>query len=99
MADPINLQKVFIKSPSIVDRRIGPERILVPICQKADEVDSIYALNEMAGRIWELIDGRASVQDLVRTIVAEFDVTPEEAGADILELLGQLVAAGALQAK
>ncbi len=57
--DQSTCRRFSIKSPSIVDRRIGPERILVPICQKADEVDSIYALNEMAGRIWELIDGRA----------------------------------------
>lgn len=92
-------EQVFIKSPSVVARKIGSELILVPIRQKAGEIESIYTLNEVAGRVWELIDGRANVQDLVRSVVAEFDVTPDEAEHDIRVLLGQLLETGAIRTK
>ena len=91
-----NLEQCFVKDDSIVARKIGEEFILVPIRQRAGEVESIYTLNEVAARVWELIDGQRRASDLRDTIVAEFEVGPEEAEADVLEFLGQLQQVGAV---
>jgi hypothetical protein len=91
------LGKRFVKTNSIVARKIGDEFIMVPIRQKAGEVESIYSLNEIAACIWELFDGNTSVAQIRDAIVAEFEVTPKQAEQDIVELLIQLAEIGALK--
>lgn len=84
------LDKVYKKSDSVVSRKIADEFILVPIRQNVGDLGSIYTLNEVAARIWELIDGKTKVREIKDTVVGEFEVTPEEAEKDILEHLQQL---------
>lgn len=84
------LSKVYSKSDSVVFRKIGEEGILVPIRQNVADLDSIYTLNETAGRIWELIDGTNTVKDIKSRILEEFDVAPTEAETDLIEHLLKL---------
>jgi len=91
------LQMCFVKDSSIVSRKIMDEFILVPLHQQASDVESIYTMNEVAGRIWELIDGKRRVQDIRDVIAAEFEVSPEEAEADLMEFLQQLEKIGAVR--
>jgi len=81
----------------MVFRKIADECLLVPIRQNVAEVESIYVINEVGGRIWELIDGKRSFQDVVDNIVAEFEVHPPEAAADVLQFLLQLEALGGIK--
>ena len=73
-----------------MSRKIAGEYILVPIRQSAGDLDSIYTMNAVGGRIWELLDGQRSVSDLKDIIVEEFDVSLEEAEEDIKTFLDQL---------
>ncbi len=87
----------FAKDPSIVSRNIAGEQILVPIRQKAGEIESIFTLNEVASRIWELLDGKKQVKEIKNAIVEEFEVSPKEAEEDLLKFLQQLEEAGAVR--
>ena len=87
----------FAKDPSIVSRNIAGEQILVPIRKKAGEIESIFTLNEVASRIWELLDGEKQVKEIKNAIVEEFEVSPKEAEADLLKFLQQLEEAGAVR--
>ncbi len=87
----------FAKDPSIVSRNIAGEQILVPIRQKAGEIESIFTLNEVASRIWELLDGEKQVEEIKNAIVEEFKVSPKEAEADLLKFLQQLEEVGAVR--
>ncbi len=84
------LDKVYKKSDSIVFRKIADEFILVPIRQNVGDLESISTLNEVAARIWELIDGKMKVREIKDKIVEEFEVTPQEAEKDLIEYLHQL---------
>ncbi len=84
------LDKVYKKSDSIVFRKIADEFILVPIRQNVGDLESISTLNEVAARIWELIDGKMKVREIKDKIVEEFEVTPQQAEKDIIEYLQQL---------
>ena len=86
----------FAKDEAIVARRIGDEFILVPIRQQAGEVDSIYTLNEVGARVWELLDGQTSLGEIRDAIVQEFEVGPEEAEADLVAFVQQLARVGAV---
>ena len=92
-----SLSAVLHKDPSFVSRRIADEVILVPISRKVGEIDCLYALNEVGARIWELVDGNRSLQELRDAIVAEFDVSETEAQEDLAVLIEQLKEIGAIQ--
>ncbi len=91
------LEKRFAKDPSIVSRKIADEFILVPIRQKVGDVESIYTMDEVASRIWELIDGEKRVEEIREAIVGEFEVSPEEAEVDLIKFLQQLEEIGAVK--
>ncbi len=88
--------KVYKKSDSIVSRKIADEFLLVPIKQNVGDLESIYTLNEVATRVWELIDGKKKVKEIKDKIVEEFEVTPQEAEKDLASLVKQLLAVGAI---
>jgi len=84
------LDKVYKKSDSIVSRKIADEFILVPIRQNVGDLESISTLNEVAARIWELIDGKMKVREIKDKIVEEFEVTPQQVEKDLIEYIKQL---------
>jgi CTP synthase (UTP-ammonia lyase) len=90
------LDKVYKKSDSIVSRKIADEFLLVPIKQNVGDLESIYTLNEVATRVWELIDGKKKVKEIKDKMVEEFEVTPQEAEKDLASLVKQLLAVGAI---
>jgi hypothetical protein len=93
----LSLDDRYCHDPNIVDREIAGEVILVPIRDNVGDLESIYTLNETAARIWALLDGERTLAEVRDTIVAEFEVEPADAEADLLELVGQLAAADAVR--
>jgi len=91
------LESCFTKDPSIVFRKVADEFILVPIKQKASDVESIYTMNDVASRIWELIDGKRSLKDIKTILIKEFEVSPEEAEKDLVDFSRQLEKIGAVR--
>ena len=55
-----------------------------------------YGLNQTGARIWELVDGTRTVEQIRDVIVEEYEVSLREAEKDLVELLGQLQHIGAL---
>ncbi|OGW45965.1 MAG: hypothetical protein A2Y66_04470 [Nitrospirae bacterium RBG_13_41_22] len=91
------LDKRFTKDSSIVSRKIADEFILVPIKQRASDVDSIYTVNEVGSFIWEQIDVEKPLTEIRDLIVNEFEVSNEEAEKDLIEFLQQLEQVGAVK--
>jgi hypothetical protein len=88
--------RAYTKNPNMVVRKIANEIVLVPIKNNVGDLACIYNLNEIGGRIWELIDGATTVEQMRDKIVEEYEVTPEQAEADIIEFLDQLEQEGAV---
>jgi hypothetical protein len=78
------------KTGDVVKRQIADEIILVPVRKTAEELDSIYSINSMAGEIWELIDGRRTLADIKKELLNKYDVSPAELEKDLTEFIGQL---------
>lgn len=93
----IQLCDRYCKDPLIVFREIAGEMILVPIRQNVGDLESIYTLNETAARVWELLDGQRTVQEIRDELVQEFEVEADQAQQDLVELLEQLEAVGAVK--
>lgn len=84
----------FTKDSELVTRRIAGETIIVPVRSHVGDLESIYSLNETASFLWELIDGRRTVRQLADALVEQYDVSPDQAMADVAELAESLEPAG-----
>ena len=85
------LNSVYQKNPDIVSRKIADEVILVPIKRKLASINAMYLLrDDVSIRIWELIDGQRSAQQIRNIICKEFKVDSKQAEGDIIKFLEQL---------
>ena len=85
------------RDPTFVSRQIAGETILVPIRQNMGDLESVYSVNEVGTRVWELLDGTRTLGDIRDRIADEFEVGTEEAARDLLEFLHQLQAIRAVR--
>ncbi|MEK6693358.1 MAG: PqqD family protein [Nitrospirota bacterium] len=90
---------IYEKDESMVFRKIEDETILVPIRNKAGDLQNIFVLNEVGARIWELIDGESDINKISSTICAEYDITSEEAERDLMDFIEDLKSIEALKEK
>jgi len=68
------------------------EFIIVPLAAGVgDTEDAIYALNQSGRVIWNRLDGRCSLKDVIAELSAEFDASEDEIEADVLGLAEELV--------
>ncbi len=89
--------KPFTKRSDLVTRCITGETIIVPLEGHVGDLDAIFTLNEVGSTIWALIDGHTSVNRIVAAVCNQYDVTPEEARQDVIELIDSLEAAGLIR--
>ena len=88
--DMKELQKKYKRNEDFVYRKIENETILVPIKDNVGDMGSIYNLNEVAAFIWEHLDGKKTLLDIKNMVLDEFQVSPEQAQADLREFVSQL---------
>jgi hypothetical protein len=86
------LARCYRKSPNLVFRRIADEYVLVPIHHDVADMEAVYTVAGVGVRIWELLDGEQDGYTILEQILEEYEVTPEEAQADLVEFLEQLEA-------
>jgi hypothetical protein len=56
-----------------------------------------HSLEEIGAFIWRCIDGKKTMEDLLADLLAEYDVSPRTAAADLQAFVDQLLAAGLLK--
>ena len=84
----------IVRSSSCVTRSIAGETLIVPIASGTADLESIFTLNAVASRIWELLERPIAQADVAAAIAAEFDVTAADASRDVTEFIEALRTAG-----
>ena len=84
---------ILTRSPQTAWRLIEGEAVILAMDTKV-----FRGLNAVGSRVWELIDGRRSVEDLAAAIAREFEVTPDVAARDVSAFVGELLAKGLVTA-
>jgi hypothetical protein len=82
---------------SYVTRQIGGETLIVPVTGSVADLESIYVLNEVGSRIWDLLRTPTTVHRIAEVVAREFTVSPEGAAADVLTFLDTLDSRGLIQ--
>jgi hypothetical protein len=82
----------YLPSEDIVVREIEGELIMVPLVSGiGDMEDELFTLNETGRVIWEKLDGRKSLEDIVGELSSEYDASPGEIEKDVLGLIRELL--------
>lgn len=81
---------VFRRSSDVVCRQVGHESILVPIRNNVGNLDFVYTLSPVAARLWQLLDGSRTADEVVSMICGEYDVDRETAMSDLVSLIADL---------
>ena len=81
------------RSPETAWRMIEGEAVILAMDTKV-----FRGLNAVGSRVWELIDGRRSVDEIGAAIANEFEVAPEVAARDVSAFVGELLARGLVTA-
>ena len=80
------------KHPETLSRIVdGEAMVLVQL----PEVTTIV-LNGVATRVWQLLDGERNLAAISEQIATEYEVTPEEAEADVREVVADMGRKGML---
>ena len=90
------MTKYYEKGGIMVGRRVADEFILVPIRQNVGDLQCMYTLNGVGARIWELVDGHTTIEEITSTIVREYEVETPQARTDVVEFLDQMKDIGAI---
>lgn len=89
--------RIYRKRGQSVMRRVAGETLLVPIRGRLADMQRIFALDPVAAHVWDRIDGRSSVREIVDSIVARFDVDRGTASADLEVFIGTLSSEGLIE--
>ncbi len=86
----MNLKSVPVRSASIVTRKTGNECVLIPVTNNIADMTSVYTLNETGAFIWELIDGKNSIEELIIAVVNKYDADFNVATKDVFSLIDNM---------
>ena len=75
------------RNPATAWRVIEGEAVILSMDTKV-----FRGLNAVGSRVWELIDGRRTVDEITALIVGEFQVTPDVAERDVRVFIDDLLA-------
>jgi hypothetical protein len=86
---PFPGEAVAVATTEQLSTQLGDEVVILGL------QDSVYyGLTKVGARIWELLQTPRTLTDIVEAVVAEYDVAPEQAEADLQGLLIDLQARG-----
>ena len=91
------MKEIYRRKEEIVYRKVAGEAILVPIKGKLADMQRIFALNPVGEFIWDEIDGSKTLQQISEDIRSRFDVTREDANADLEAFIAELLKEGLIE--
>ena len=80
----------MIIKKELIKREIAGDTILVPVGKTVYDSNGLFVMNELGAFIWDLLPGVETETQICEAILAEYEVTAEEAAADVAEFLNKL---------
>ncbi len=95
------MQKTFAQAASdarsFVTRQVAGDTLIVPVTGSMVDLESIYVLNDVGARIWELLRTPTTVAAVAAALAVEFDVEMPAALIDAEAFVAQLADRGLIQ--
>lgn len=86
-----DINRIYSISDNVVAREIEGEIIIIPISSDIrNSEDEIFTLNENARAIWEKLNGKNTLKDIINKIESKFQAAPEKIQKDVLGFTEEL---------
>ena len=87
----VNLNTIYAPSAEVVAREVGGEFIIIPIASGIGELDEIFTLNDIGRTIWDELDGKKKLKEVVSLLSSKFEGLVKEIEKDVLGLTKELL--------
>jgi hypothetical protein len=88
-----HLELVYVRSQSVVSRRIAGETLIVPVRGKVGDLASIYSFNQTGSLIWQSLESPKTSSELISIVEEEYAVDRDQAERDVKQFLQDMLAA------
>ena len=78
-------------------RQVADEFLLIPVGETALRIKGMLSLSESGSLLYKRLQTECTREDLIRTLLADYDVDEETAGADVDEFLASMHRLGMLE--
>ena len=78
-------------------RQVAGTWVVLPLASKVLDFDGMLTLNETGCMLWKLLEGGSALEDMAIALTNEYDVSHEQALADVREFLEILQKAGCIE--
>ena len=97
MSTDVTLGARYAPSPGIVASDVEGQVVILPLTNGIGDLESeIYSLTWSGRVIWDLLDGKRTLQDIVNKLFPEFDAPVEELEGDVTGFVVELLGRGML---
>jgi hypothetical protein len=97
--DDPHAEQVFVRSQSVVSRRVAGETLIVPVRGKVGDLASIYSFNETGSLIWQSLETPKGLLELISAVEHEYAVEQEQAEREVMQFLNDLLSVGLVEAR
>ena len=80
----------------LIKREIAGESFLVPLGKTVYDANGLFILSELGSFLWDRLSDAQSADDLLRDVLAEYDVDEARASAAVTAFVQKLEANGFL---
>lgn len=80
----------MIIKKELLKRDIAGETILIPVDKSVYDSHGLFALNELAGFLWDLLPEAESEEELVHAVLNEYEAEEAQVRQDVKEFLNKL---------
>jgi hypothetical protein len=81
----MDLSAVLSKNPNAAYRIYdGQATVVLP------DLAEVNVLNEVGSLVWERIDGKRTLEQILETVLEAYEISPEEARRDVLAFISAL---------
>lgn len=92
MDETMDPSSIYAPSEDLVAREIEGELVIVPITSEVGgEDDAFFSLNEIGKEIWDRLDGKKSLKDIVSELSGEFQGSIDEIESDVAGFISELL--------
>ena len=82
---------------NFVLRQVAGTWVVLPLGAETVNFSGMLQLNESGAMLWRVLEAGGNQEALVDALLGEYDVTREQAEADVQEFLAKLDQAGCIQ--
>jgi hypothetical protein len=86
--------RTYVRSKLVVSRVIAGETLIVPIRRGVGDLASIYSLNAVGSRVWDVIADPRSADEVTLALEQEYAGNSQVIGSDVQTFLDELSSAG-----